>query len=160
MGKAHFEMNGVDRWLGDIDRVSYYMDSATKEGVNRGAFLLAQDISLALSEKSHPRNTPTPSAPGEPPALITGHLKRSIYTKGAIGGGGTYGARVEPRTVYARIQELGGRAGKGHRSYLPPRPYVKPAVEAMRTPIGNAIKSLWRRAWAGGGRSSLSGDRF
>lgn len=160
MGSAHWNLKGVNEWLLDIDRVSHYMDSATKEGVNRGAFLLTQDISLALSEKSHPMGTKTPSAPGEPPALITGSLKRSVYSKGAVGKAGRYAAKVGPRTVYARIQELGGHAGKNHRSYLPPRPYVKPALDSLKPVLGERIKDLWKRVWGGGGRSTLQGDRF
>jgi phage gpG-like protein len=66
---------------------------------------------------------------GEPLHIRTGRLFGSVdqtyFSPGAVAM-----AHVAPTTVYARIQELGGVSGKGHRSHLPPRPYVAPAVEA------------------------------
>jgi phage gpG-like protein len=33
--------------------------------------------------------------------------------------------------VYSRIQELGGRTGRNHATYLPPRPYMRPALNQL-----------------------------
>lgn len=89
-------------------------------------------IKAMLSRTSHSRGTPTPAPPGAPPAIITGTLRRSVIGSGpADEGGGRWVATVRPTTVYARIQEMGGRAGRGHRSKLPPRPYVAPAVREL-----------------------------
>ena len=66
---------------------------------------------------------------GDPLHVRTGRLLGSVdqtyFSPGAIAL-----AHVAPTTVYARIQELGGVSGKDHRSHLPPRPYVAPAIEA------------------------------
>ena len=35
-------------------------------------------------------------------------------------------------TPYARIQEYGGYAGRGHRSYIPPRPYLSRALRDIK----------------------------
>lgn len=37
---------------------------------------------------------------------------------------GAHFAQVGAAKVYAAIQQLGGEAGRGHRSVLPPRPYL------------------------------------
>lgn len=107
---------------------------------NQGGRAAAQAMSLAgergikaeLSRSSHSRGTPTPSPPGSPPAIITGSLRRSVITQPPTGGGGVWSAAGGPTIVYSRIQELGGRAGRGHRTVLPPRPYVRPAVNQLR----------------------------
>lgn len=82
-----------------------------------------------LGLSSHGKDTPTPAAPGEPPSLITGQLRRSVRMIPK----GPGHVQVGATTVYARIQELGGWAGSGHASYLPPRPYLKPALRNSRT---------------------------
>lgn len=65
------------------------------------------------------------SAPGEPPATLTGHLRQSI----------THEIRVSKNTVEgevgtndpkARILEYGGVTGAGHRTRILPRPYMEP----------------------------------
>jgi hypothetical protein len=106
-----------------------------------------------LVRSSHARGTRTPAAPGDPPALVTGALKRSLRLYPAVSSG-AYRAKssVMPLIVYARIQELGGtvtakhtyvdRRGRVQPGYLrwgkdgsyryarsvtiPPRPYMRP----------------------------------
>lgn len=112
---------------------------------------LANDV---LVRASHTRGSPTTSAPGSPPALVSGSLKRSLRQFPAIPTG-AYRAKskVSPLIIYARIQEKGGvivakhtyidqhghtRIGalsfviSGRRVFvgsvkIPARPYMKPA---------------------------------
>jgi phage gpG-like protein len=86
---------------------------------------------LELSRVSHSRGTPTPSPPGSPPALISGALRRSVITRPDAASGYRASVTVGGTIVYARIQELGGRAGRNHASLLPPRPYLRPAAERL-----------------------------
>lgn len=102
-------------------------------------------VTVTLVRYSHPPFTHTDSPPGQPPALVTGTLRRSVTPELAAGGGPRATASVAPHTVYARIQELGGNIypvrrkflrwvedGSVHFSkhvYLPPRPYMAPARE-------------------------------
>lgn len=86
---------------------------------------------VELSKYSHSRGTPTPSAPGDPPALVSGALRRSVKTVPGTARGARASVKVGGTVVYARIQELGGRAGRNHASLLPPRPYLKPAAERV-----------------------------
>jgi phage gpG-like protein len=74
-------------------------------------------------------DVPTNSPPGEPPAYVSGALARSVVPEPAEIGAAISRVIVGGHVVYARIHELGGWAGRDHASYLPPRPYLKPAAE-------------------------------
>jgi phage gpG-like protein len=83
------------------------------------------DIKHKLTQRSHARGTPTPSAPGTPPAKISGALAGSVTATPAAGGGGVWTAYAGPHgIVYAAIQHRGGNAGRNHATHLPPRPYM------------------------------------
>lgn len=102
-------------------------------------------IQRKLSLRSHARGTPTPSAPGTPPARISGALHGSVKASSPTGGGGVWRAHVGPHgVVYAAIQNFGGVAGRNHASHLPPRPYT--ATEADRGPISRAGAEAFHRA--------------
>jgi hypothetical protein len=79
------------------------------------------------------RNTPTPSRPlADPPGQITGKLRQSVRQSAARRAGfATYSTSVGPTLIYGRIQELGGITGRGHRTVLPPRPYLAPAADRV-----------------------------
>jgi len=107
-----------------LRELSHRMRAALDAGEMAAGLAIEQQIKTLLSTSAHPPGTPTPSAPGSPPAVVTGTLRRSITTERRPGAGGVY-VSVGPTAVYGRIQELGGRAGRG--STLPARPYVAPA---------------------------------
>jgi phage gpG-like protein len=98
-----------------------------------------------LGLRTHAPGTPTPSAPGTPPAHVSGRLGSSVLTSGPYGGGGVWTAYSGPHgVVYAAIQNFGGVAGRGHKTHLPPRPYtLKPSD---RDPISRAGSDAFHRA--------------
>jgi phage gpG-like protein len=99
---------------------------------------------LELTRTSHPAGTPTPSRPGDPPSLVTGTLRRSIVATPAISAGpARYLATVGGTVIYARIQELGGTAGRG--SVLPARPYLRPATEKLAS--SGTLTAVAAKAW-------------
>lgn len=114
------------------------------------ATVLQRDIQDSLRRSSHARGTPTPSAPGSPPAQISGDLERSVMVTGHIELPGYAETRVAPTTIYARIQELGGWAGVGHQTYLPPRPYVRPAILRSLPEMEAVAAVVFATAAAGG----------
>jgi hypothetical protein len=71
------------------------------------------------------------STPGTPPHKQTGTLQRSVAVETINDG---MRAKVGPGNglKYARIQEIGGRTRFGT---LPPRPYMKPALEMTQSAI-------------------------
>jgi hypothetical protein len=129
-----------------------------EEGPKKVAYAMAREYHSVLTDEtlvqsSHPRGTPTSAAPGEPPALVSGALRRSARLFPAVSSG-AYKAksRVAPLIKYARIQEMGGvvqalhtyvdRHGRVQQGFLrwgsgdsvhfakrvriPPRPYMRP----------------------------------
>ena len=73
------------------------------------------------------------------PLLITGELRDSI--QGAVDAHpGGYTVVVGSSAPQARIQELGGDTGIG--TYIPPRPYLAPALVESEDDIQNAVAAL------------------
>jgi phage gpG-like protein len=115
------------------------VDGATKAAAEEAANLLRETITGKLTEKSHEKGTPTPSAPGQPPAAITRRLAESVTVDSpVVKGFGDYAVAVGPHTEYARIQEDGGDTGRGHLTRLPPRPYMAPSMREA-APLMEAI---------------------
>lgn len=103
---------------------------------------------VTLRKSTHPRGTVTTAAPGEPPALVTGTLRRSARIVPAPEGVARATASVRVGTVYARIQELGGVITAKRTKYLrfqyprgswhsvrsvrlPKRPYMRPTRDRL-----------------------------
>ncbi|MFJ8798538.1 hypothetical protein [Streptomyces sp. NPDC102487] len=140
---------GLARLNAELVRIEADLQRATRVATAHAAHLAEAAIKQLLTTSSHPKGTPTPSAPGEPPSLVSGTLRRSIKVVGPVPAGyGRWLAEVGPTAVYGRIQELGGTAG--HGSELPARPYVMPAYE--RLVAGGAIARTYHVAW----RAALS----
>lgn len=112
----------------------------TLDAIEQGAIALRDRIQENLAQRFYPPSSP----PGEPPASRTGYLFEQVLWRVAEISDARVQARVYPSTVYARIQELGGITGAGYRTHLPPRPYVRPAIEE----ISPQVQSLLTRAWA------------
>lgn len=120
-------------------------DELTRVATVAGLAEIDRSIKEQLRKTSHQKGTRTPSAPGDPPSLITGNLMRSMALRGPVGGDGRYSGAVGPTSVYSRIQELGGLCGRGRRVRLPARPYVKPGlVEAIPK-----VHAEFIEAWSG-----------
>lgn len=135
------------------DALRRLADRADNEGGRAAANAMAgagrDEIRRKLGMKSHARGTPTPSAPGTPPARISGALQGSIGTTPATGGGGLWTAYAGPHgIVYAAIQQHGGQAGRNHASHLPPRPYMDISAASVR--LGQAGAAAFYRATVGG----------
>jgi hypothetical protein len=120
------------------DRLRQMAQRAEEQGGRAAAAAMAREakdgIQATLNRRSHARGTPTPSPAGQPPARISGKLHDHILlVRPTQEGAYRWVAAAGPRdVVYARIQEKGGVAGRGHRSTLPPRPYVLPTVMELR----------------------------
>lgn len=133
-------------------------DKVAKEGPRASAYAMARAfhtvvVDETLTRYSHGRGERTDSPPGQPPASVSGALRRSVRLYPAVSTG-AYSAQssVVPLIIYARIQELGGvvvarhtytgKDGKTHPGFLawntggkmhfarsvriPPRPYMRP----------------------------------
>lgn len=102
---------------------------------------------LAKSEITggHPRGTPTPSSPGDPPTNISGTLRRSITaTSPTLMASGAYSVQVGPTVIYGRHVELGGPNWPPGVSY----PYMQPAYDKAKD--DPQLRRIIASAWAAG----------
>lgn len=119
----------ADALLARLEEIKAGGEAAVKPAAEAMGAVGDQAIKKKLGLSSHAPGTKTPSTPGMPPSLITGSLRRSVRkTRSYQSGAHEWTVHIAPTIVYARIQELGGRTGRGHRTHLPPRPYVAPAL--------------------------------
>lgn len=138
---------GVAELVHALERLAVQADEATRLATATAAHEVEAETKRLLGLTSHRKGTPTPSSPGEPPALVTGTLRRSIHVEGPIRVGvGTWQAGIGPTVVYGRIQELGGSCGKGHAARLPARPFMNPALRSLEPRLGEIYRTAWRRA--------------
>lgn len=148
MTTVRVEVDGVPRWERSVDELVARLSEATYLATNYALHLLEANEKVALSTYPHPPGTKTPSpAWVGPVGLISGHLRRGVRVDGPWQVSMTrVEGEVGPTAVYARIHELGGFTGRGHRTYLPPRPYHRPTLDASLHEIHEAYADAWARA--------------
>lgn len=142
-------LEGVSEFGAALKAMTVAMDAATRAATATGAHLIEAQIKTELARSSHPKGTPTPSRPGQPPALVSGRLRNSVRVEGPTSlGTGTWQARIGPTAVYSRVQELGGDT---KRVVLPSRPYVQPAMTEVNTSgrLGAVYVDAWRAGMRG-----------
>jgi hypothetical protein len=132
-------------------RLSRIADALAAKGAAAAANAMATEfhtqlVDVTLTLTTHAAGQRTMSAPGTPPALVTGTLRRSAAIVPAVPAGTRAAASCRVAAVYARIQELGGdvsvkrakvlankRTGQvfGRHVRLPARPYMKPTRDLL-----------------------------
>jgi hypothetical protein len=139
-------LEGLDEAVLALQGMASRVQAATPAAIKAGQALVEDEARAALSRYSHERGTPTPAPPGGPPALVTGRLRSSFEVAGPTqSGAGVWMSVMGPTTPYARIQELGGRAGRHGSVELPARPYLRPAAEAVLR--SGRLTDLFVQAW-------------
>lgn len=103
-------------------------------------------VKVTLTSSTHREGTPTPSAPGQPPSLISGNLRRSGHrTTARVTSPGWARCALGFMAVYAPVHEFGPviirskgnyplrnrKTGQvfGQQVTIPRRPYVFPAMK-------------------------------
>lgn len=105
-----------------------------KSGLVRAGFVVERQIKKNLSGKR---------TPGNPyPGWVTTRLRTSVTSQASSDG---MIVSIGPNVEYAAIHEFGGRTGRGGKTIIPARPYVKPAWKQSRT----KIIDIMRKAVAG-----------
>jgi len=137
-------IKGVDRFLAGVDLKVEQMRRATLAATAKALHLIEKRTKEKLGLKSHRKGTPTPSGAGEPPALITGNLRRSITVTGPEPlTANSWRGSVGPTAVYGRVQELGGPTGRG---VLPARPSLQPSYGELQEEIRRVFVAAWTEA--------------
>lgn len=144
MTRVRIDIDGGGDVAAALRRLVGAYDAAGRRQLTKAAHLIERNIKLELSQSSHPPGTPTPSPPGSPPSLVTGNLRRSVRVTGPTRISGGWEARVGPTAVYGRVQEFGGACGRGLRTQLPARPYVRPGARKSRPGLARIFGPDWR----------------
>jgi hypothetical protein len=136
-------------WKGVEHVTAAFASMAARTGATTGATVTKVLHQVERQERTqlslgwHPFGTKTGSVPPSPPWRISGHLSRSVRVEPAVSSGFVWTGRVGPTAVYARIQELGGRIGAGHRTVLPSRPHLRPAWAIVRPTLRHTFTDVW-----------------
>lgn len=139
-------ITGLDEAVAALKAMAVAVDKATAEATEMTTAMVEGRARANLARYSHSRGTPTPSPRGQPPAKISGVLQNSFEdTMPSPDGDGGWECELSSGLAYSLIQEVGGWAGRGHRSYLPPRPYLRPAVDDLVA--SGAIRDTYIRYW-------------
>jgi len=119
-----------------LPRILGGMKPAIRRALIKSGAQLEGQIKKHLSGPSH---TLFPGNANPFPGVYHGKLRSSITHRVVKGGTGLI---VGPgRSVkYARIHEVGGDAGRGGRTQIPARPYIKPAWQKLRKTVIRNIK--------------------
>lgn len=140
-------LRGLAETIAALQATVVRVEQSTADATYLSGQGVLERAQMNLSRYSHARGTPTPSPRGEPPARIDGHLHDSVKVSLPRPiGPATWECSVSSALPYSRIQETGGWAGRGRHSYLPPRPYLRPAADTAVT--SGLIRTTFEREWA------------
>lgn len=158
-----WEFTGVPELEAALDAIERAVRDENRYAIGAMLDELDRAMKERLSRYSHAEGTRTPSPPGEPPALITGNLRRSVVTDGPhqVDEDVVTGS-MGPSAIYAEIQEKGGTVvARNYRQLgnpavgffgrsvtLPARPYVEPSVEDARPELARIWRESMTRALA------------
>lgn len=136
---------GAKEFQRAMDETIAKQAAAAREALALSAHEVEKQVKQQLTTTSHAKGEPTPSAPGEPPSLVSGKLRQSVTVDGPkTVGPNSWEAKVGPTMIYGRIQELGGDTGRGGATHLPPRPYVMPGLQAAKDFMVEAFRKAWK----------------
>lgn len=156
---VHVLWAGIKEFQAALSRIQARQLAASRTALRKSLSLIERETKTLLSTSGagtvgraangrFTRAMQIPSAPGEPPHLQTGDLRRSVQQSPIEQIGATrFQGEVGPTIEYGRIQELGGMAGRG--AYLPSRPYLEPAFTNVIPEIFAVFKEEWAAALAG-----------
>lgn len=134
-----FTITGVSQTIAALQGMLAKAEVAAHDIVTRGQLVLESTAKRQFTG-AHSAGTPTTSAPGSPPDVVSGTLRRSItHDKPEMTLDGLRG-HVYPTAIYGRIQELGGDTPRG---YLPPRPYMGPVPEKAEPELERIAREEW-----------------
>lgn len=144
---AHVLFTGIQELGAAFAAISARQVRFTGVATGKALHLVERETKKNLNRTTHKRGEPTASMPGDPPALVSGDLRRSVQVEGpAPTGPISWEGWVGPTIKYGRIQELGGDTG---RSTLPARPYVSPTLADCMPEIATIYREAWAAALKG-----------
>jgi hypothetical protein len=114
--------------LAGLDLTEKKVNDAARFAIGMAAAEVERQAKKNANTGTHRRGTPRIPGTGPGPNVMTGNLRRSIYSQTKIGFGSVYVAEVGASMVYARAVEMGLPTWKSGVKY----PYMVPAVESLK----------------------------
>ena len=141
------DVTGLSAWDLALTRKFVAVERETNTAMRQSLRVVERSYKKILRTYTHPEGTPTTSPPGQPPALVTGELMRSVKPRGPYPGKRPYQTvgTVGPTKVYSRIQDLGGRVRRRGGGYIriPARPYANPGTDRVRPDVRRIFIVRW-----------------
>jgi hypothetical protein len=122
------EIKNLAQVLAGIDMTEKKIGDAANYAIGMAAALVEREAKKNANTGTHPRGAGHIPGTGPGPNVVTGNLRRSIYSQTKIGFAGSYIAEVGASMVYARAVEMGHPKWKSGVKY----PYLVPAAESLK----------------------------
>jgi hypothetical protein len=122
------EIKNLAEVLAGLDLTEKRVNDAARYAIGMAAASVERQAKKNANTGTHPRGQGHIPGTGPGPNVMTGNLRRSIYSQTKIGFGSSYIAEVGASMVYARAVEMGLPEWKSGVKY----PYMVPAVESLK----------------------------
>jgi hypothetical protein len=123
-----FEFTNLAQVLAALGKKEMDVNNAARFAIGMAAASVEREAKKNANTGTHPRGQGHIPGTGPGPNVMTGNLRRSIYSQTKIGFGQSYVAEVGASMVYARAVELGLPEWKSGVKY----PYLVPAAESLK----------------------------
>jgi hypothetical protein len=114
--------------LAGLDLTEKKVSDAARFAIGMAAAEVERQAKKNANTGTHPRGQGHIPGTGPGPNVVTGNLRRSIYSQTKVGFGSVYVAEVGASMVYARAVEMGLPTWKSGVKY----PYMVPAVDSLK----------------------------
>jgi hypothetical protein len=114
--------------LAGLDLTEKKVSDAARFAIGMAAAEVERQAKKNANTGTHPRGQGHIPGTGPGPNVVTGNLRRSIYSQTKVGFGSLYVAEVGASMVYARAVEMGLPTWKSGVKY----PYMVPAVDSLK----------------------------
>lgn len=122
------EFTNLAQFLAAFNRTEADLNNAARYAIGMAAAAVEREAKKNANTGTHPRGQGHIPGTGPGPNVMTGNLRRSIYSQTKIGFGNSYIAEVGASMVYARAVEMGLPEWKSGVKY----PYLAPAAESLK----------------------------
>jgi hypothetical protein len=127
-GERLMEIKNLAEVLAGLNLTEKKVNDAARYAIGMAAADVERQAKKNANTGTHPRGQGHIPGTGPGPNVMTGNLRRSIYSQTKIGFAGSYVAEVGASMVYARAVEMGLPEWKSGVKY----PYLVPAVESLK----------------------------
>jgi hypothetical protein len=114
--------------LAGLDLTEKKVSDAARFAIGMAAAEVERQAKKNANTGTHPRGQGHLPGTGPGPNVVTGNLRRSIYSQTKVGFGNIYVAEVGASMIYARAVEMGLPSWKSGVKY----PYMVPAVDSLK----------------------------